>query len=206
MKTSLGELTEDDSNTILYTYPQRLFKHIFFCWSWQEVDAWLILAQLHQRAGKNWSSVAQPQLHHMGGLSASHSLAVSYTPVICTGFLLLLLTQTVQTAACVPPKTTSYSDCLSDTHSCKPSPVLSSHLADCRKCTELQVHVVSHRKLLCCPLTSNSIVFVVTGHPLLWSSAHTEPSILSMLWSPFTVFKLIYSRFTWIKIRPQALI
>lgn len=41
---------------------------------------------------------------------------------------------------------------------------------------------------------------------LLWSSTHTGPSVLSMLWSPFTVFKLIYRQFTWIKNRPQALI
>lgn len=78
----------------------------------------------------------------------------------------------------------------------KPSPALSSHLTDCSKRTELQIHVTSHQKLLCCPLASSSNVFAITGHPLLWSSAHTEPSILSMLWSPSTVFKFIYSQFT----------
>lgn len=105
-------------------------------------------------------------------------------------------TQTVQTTANVPLKTTSYSRSLSYMHSCKPSPALSFHLTDCRKCTELQVRVTFHQKLLCCPLASKSTVFAITGQPLLWSSAHTEASILSMLWSPFIVFKLIYSQFT----------
>ena len=92
MKTSQGGLTDDGSNTILYPSPQRLFKHTFFCWSWQEVGAWWILALLHQRAGKNWSCVAHQQLHHKGQLSARHSPALSYAPTICAGRLVLLLT------------------------------------------------------------------------------------------------------------------
>lgn len=200
MKTAVGGLTDDGSNTILYTTQM-------FCCSWQEVGAWLILALLHQSAGKNWNTIAHHQLHHKGQVSAWHSPAVSYAPTARAGCLMLLLTHR-QSRLNVPLKTTSYSRCLSYMHSCKLSPPLSSHLTDCRKCTELQVCVTSYQKLLCCrhPRASNWTVFAVTGQPLLWSSAHTEPNILSVLWSPFTVFKWIYSQFTWIKIRPQALV
>lgn len=105
-------------------------------------------------------------------------------------------TPTVQTTANVSLKMTSYSRCLSYKHSCKPSPTLSSRLTDCKKCTELQLHEASQQILLCCPLASSSTVFAIPGQPLLWSVAHTEPRILSMLWSPFTVFKVTYSQFT----------
>lgn len=105
-------------------------------------------------------------------------------------------TQAVQTTANVPLKITSYSRCLSYIPSCKPSLALCPQLTDCRKCAELQAPVESHQNLLCCPSASSSTVCGIAGQPLLWSSAHGELSILSMLWSPFTVFKLIYSQFT----------
>lgn len=206
MKASLGGLSDDNSNTILYTNPRRWFKRMFFCWSWQEVDAWWILALLYWSTGKNWSSIACPQLHHKGQLLASRSSAVSNAPTICAGCLMLLLThrqfrllQMSRWKWLVTLAVLSYK-C-----SCKPSPALSSRLTDCRKCTELQLREASLQILLCCPLTSSSAVFAVPGQTLLWSVAHTEPSIPSMLWSPFTVFKVAYSQFNWTKIGSQAL-
>ena len=145
---------------------------------------------------KQYSSPPAPS--QGSALSITFPCCIMRTHNLCWSPHATSRTQTVQTTANVSLKTTSYSRCLSYMHSCKPSPALSSHLTDCRKCAELQTAVASHQKLLCCPLASNSTVLAITGQPLLWRSAHAEPSILGMLWSPFTVFKLIYSQFTWL--------